>query len=52
MTTYPHELKDSVVDARAMRKPEATTRTELIEEEQFLLLHLASAKCKLKETLI
>jgi len=31
--TYPHELHDRVIDARAMWQPEAATRAKLIEEK-------------------
>lgn len=31
--TYPHKLDECIVDPSAMRKEEATSRTQIIEEE-------------------
>jgi hypothetical protein len=42
--TYPHELDESIVYPRTMRKEETATGTQIVEEEQFLILPLKSAR--------
>jgi hypothetical protein len=35
--TYPHQLKERIINARSVGKEEAASRAKIIEKEQFLL---------------
>jgi hypothetical protein len=38
LCAYPDELNERIVNPRPVWKPEATSRTKLVKEKQFLLL--------------
>lgn len=42
--TNANVADESVVDARSVRQEEAAARAEIVEEEQFLLLHIAGVR--------